>query len=180
MQVVTCNMPFNEIHFGNTNSQYRQQPLQRFCEHATSKEVIMYMYEGYFVFVNRAFCKWMANFDEPGCWIGPPTVLYTMGTVPHHQHTTFWTRKDQGIRCKLLPSYANSCITPPLISNVGHVKHLYPCEPSEESKRWKSIIQTNMNAKCRHHRANKKLGKQREASPESAGNGDSSNAEPIA
>lgn len=81
MQVVTCNMPFNEIHFGNTNSQYRQQPLQRFCEHATSKEVIMYMYEGYFVFVNRAFSKWMANFDEPGCWIGPPTVLYTMGTA---------------------------------------------------------------------------------------------------
>ena len=81
--------------------------------------------------------------------------------TPSTTHDILDQKRIKEIRCKLLPSYANVCITPPLISNVVHMKYLYPCEPSEESKRWKSIIQTNMNAKCRHHRAaNKKLGKQ--------------------
>ena len=39
---------------------------------------------------------------------------------------------------------------------IVHLRYMYPCEPSEEPKHWKQILQTNMNAKCRHHRANKK------------------------
>ena len=44
-----------------------------------------------------------------------------------------------------------------------HLRYMYPYEPSEEPKRWKQILQTNMNAKCRHHRANKKSANNKDA-----------------
>ena len=53
--------------------------------------------------------------------------------TPSTKHDLLDQKRIEGIRCKLLPSYANACITPPLISNAAHVKYLYPCEPSEES-----------------------------------------------
>ena len=45
---------------------------------------------------------------------------------------------------------------------IVHLRYMYPCEPSEEPKRWKHIA-NNMNAKCRHHRANKKSEKHKDA-----------------